>query len=42
LEKCQLDHDDENKEISTSDNSFNSGREPGDDSDPDYDPSRDH
>jgi len=38
----QLDHDDENVEIGVSDNSFGSGGEPRDESDLDYDPSRDH
>ena len=41
-EDHQLDHDDENVEIGASNNSFNSGREPGDESNTDYDPSRDH
>ena len=40
-EDHQLDHDDENVEIDASDNSFDSGEEPGDESDLGYDPSKD-
>ena len=38
----QLDHYDKNAKMGTSDNSFNSGRELGDESALDYDPSSDH
>jgi len=38
----QLDHDDENTEIGALDNSFDSDEVPMDESDLDYDPSRDH
>ena len=40
-EDHQLHHDDENTEIGALDNSFDSGGEPGDESDLDYDPSGD-
>ena len=42
LEEHQLDHDDENAIIGALNNNFDLGREPGDESDLDYDPSRDH
>ena len=42
LEEHQLDHDDENAEIGTSENSFNSGGESRDEFALDNDPSRDH
>jgi len=42
LEEHQLDHDDENAEIGASNNSFNLGGEPGDESDLDDNPSKDH
>jgi len=42
LEEHQLDHDDENADIGASDNNFDSYEEYGDESDLDYDPSRDH
>ena len=41
-EERQLDHDNETAEIGALDNNFNSGGEPRDESDLDYDPSRDH
>ena len=42
LEDHQLDHDDGNAKIGASDNSFDLDKEPGDESNLDYDPSRDH
>ena len=42
LEEHQLHHNDENAEIGASDNSFDWGGEPRDESDLDYDPYRDH
>ena len=41
LREHQLDHHAEDVELGISDNSFDSGEEPGDESDLDYDPSRD-
>jgi len=41
LEEHQLDHDHKNAEIGTLGNSFDSGGEPADESDLDYDSSRD-
>ena len=42
LEEHELEYDDENVEIGVSNNSFDLGREPGDESCLDYDPSKDH
>jgi len=42
LVEHQPNHDVEDAELGTSDNSFDSGEELVEDSDPDYDPSRDH
>jgi len=41
LGEHQVDHDVEDAELGVSDSSFYSGEELGDESDPDYDPSRD-
>ena len=41
MEEHQLDHNDENSEIGASDNNFDLGGEPRDESDLDYDPCRD-
>jgi len=42
LKEHPLSYDDDNAEIDASDNSFDSGREPGDEYELDDDPSRDH
>ena len=42
MEEHELNHDDEDAEIGASNNNFDLGRELGDESYVDYDPSKDH